>query len=98
MWCAYIREILALAAQNDSADNKPRAHITPTAAGPMLASADFHGSLMQVVRSRCISRVGVQGIVVKDTKFTFELITRQNELKSMSGFMKRLRINFADSM
>lgn len=49
--------------------------------GPLLVSADYHGAKMEVVRSRCSSRVGVKGIVVKDTKFTFELITEKNELK-----------------
>jgi ribonuclease P protein subunit POP4 len=33
------------------------------------------------VRSRCVSRVGVQGIVVKDSKFAFEIITSGNSLK-----------------
>jgi len=91
MWCAYVREILGIAARDDSADSKPRAHISPATAGPMLTSADFHGSLVQVVRSKCVSRVGLQGIVVKDTKYTFELITKQNELKSMSALTARLR-------
>jgi ribonuclease P protein subunit POP4 len=30
-----------------------------------------------------VSRVGLQGIVVKDNKFSFELITRKNELKTV---------------
>lgn len=46
------------------------------AAAAKLCSADFHGAKLEVVRSRCVSRVGVQGIVVKDSKFVFEMITK----------------------
>lgn len=78
MWCGYIREVLGL---STAAGAKGVAFVTPQSAGPLLASADFHGALVEVVRSRCVSRVGVRGIVVKDTKFTFEITTRDNEVK-----------------
>lgn len=59
------------------------AHVTVTAqsAGSRLASADFHGAEVEVVRSRCVGRVGVRGIVVRDTKFTFEVVTRRDVVK-----------------
>lgn len=63
---------------------KEGAYVTAASAGSKLASADFHGAQVEVVRSRCVGRVGTRGIVVKDTKFTFEIITRKNELKSTS--------------
>ena len=47
-----------------------------------LMSADLHGSHMRVVRSRCPSRVGIKGIMVKETKKIFEIITKGNVLKS----------------
>ena len=53
------------------------------AAAAKLCSADFHGAKLEVVRSRCVSRVGVQGIVVKDSKFAFEIITKGNSRKLM---------------
>nr|POE51723.1 ribonuclease p protein subunit p29 [Quercus suber] len=75
LWCRYMREILGL-------DDPARpAYVTPLSAGPLLVSADYHGALLQVVRSRCPSRVGLQGIVVKDTKFTFELCTAHDAVK-----------------
>ncbi|KAI9679365.1 MAG: hypothetical protein M1817_005387 [Caeruleum heppii] len=46
-----------------------------------LCGADFHGAEVTVVRSRCVGRVGITGIVVKDCKFVFEVITRGNEIK-----------------
>ena len=58
--------------------------ITPNASGQILATADMHGALMTVVRSRCVSRVGLEGIVVRDTRFTFDLITKNNVIKCKS--------------
>ncbi|RMY47210.1 hypothetical protein D0863_15685 [Hortaea werneckii] len=75
MWCAYIREILGL-----GRDGK-RTFVDANSAGPVLVSADYHGALLEVTRSRCLSRVGTKGIVVKDTKFTFELVTMRDEVK-----------------
>ncbi|KAK4994680.1 hypothetical protein LTR66_005337 [Elasticomyces elasticus] len=76
MWCGYMREILGL-------NGERVVRVTAQSSGQLLASADYHGAEMEVVRSRCVSRVGLRGIVVKDTKFTFEIITRQNELKTV---------------
>ncbi|KAI6793155.1 RNase P/MRP, p29 subunit [Hortaea werneckii] len=75
MWCAYIREILGLGREGK------RTFVDANSAGPVLVSADYHGALLEVTRSRCLSRVGVKGIVVKDTKFTFEVVTAQDEVK-----------------
>lgn len=72
MWCTYMREVLG-----------QRTYVDASIAGPLLVSADYHGALVEVVRSRCVSRVGLKGIVVKDTKFTFEIITEKNEIKSV---------------
>lgn len=58
--------------------------VSAQSAGSKLASADYHGAELTVVRSRCAGMVGLEGIVVKDTKFTFQIITRKNELKSES--------------
>lgn len=69
LWVGYMHEILG--------SGRP---VTGTVAAK-LASADYHGALVQVTRSRCTSRVGVKGIVIKDTKFTFEIISEGNELK-----------------
>ncbi|KAI6899604.1 RNase P/MRP, p29 subunit [Hortaea werneckii] len=75
MWCAYIREILGLGREGK------RTFVDANSAGPVLVSADYHGALLEVTRSRCLSRVGTKGIVVKDTKFTFELVTMRDEVK-----------------
>ncbi|KEQ85047.1 RNase P/MRP, p29 subunit [Aureobasidium pullulans EXF-150] len=74
LWCAYMREILGM--------EKSR-YVNAAGVGPLLASADYHGAMVDVVRCRCVGRVGIRGIVVKDTKFTLEIITLKNELKTV---------------
>ncbi|EUC32284.1 hypothetical protein COCVIDRAFT_11002 [Bipolaris victoriae FI3] len=77
LWVGYMREVLGV---NDASKG---VMITPNASGQILATADMHGALMTVVRSRCVSRVGLEGIVVRDTRFTFDLITKNNVIKSV---------------
>lgn len=73
-----MREVLGLK------DSERGVYVTPHTSGQMLASADMHGALLTVVRSRCVSRVGLEGIVVRDTRFTFEIITKKNVVKGKS--------------
>lgn len=75
MWVGYMWEILGM-----KMDEK--AFVTGNSAGNLLASADYHGAEITVVRSRCMGMVGLAGIVVRDTKFRFQIITKKNELKS----------------
>lgn len=76
LWAGYMQEILEL-----KADGKGGL-VTPASHGAKLVSADYHGAEVEVVRSRCTSRVGVKGIVVRDTKFTFVVVTEKDEVKS----------------
>lgn len=73
-----MREVLGL---NDTART---VYLTPASSGQMLVSADMHGALVSVVRSRCVSRVGLEGIIVRDTQYTFDIITKKNVLKGKS--------------
>jgi ribonuclease P protein subunit POP4 len=70
--------------------------VNAAAVGPLLASADYHGAMVDVVRCRCVGRVGIRGIVVKDTKFTMEIITPKNELKSILSAPSRVSCILAD--
>ncbi|KAF2473759.1 ribonuclease-like protein P complex subunit Pop4 [Lindgomyces ingoldianus] len=74
LWLSYMREILGL---------ERKACVSAASAGQILASADMHGAMLEVVRSRCVSRVGIKGIVVRDTKFVFDIITKGNVIKSV---------------
>jgi ribonuclease P protein subunit POP4 len=84
MWVGYMQEILNL--------NSSRGNIAVTSLlhGSKLASADFHGAEMEVVRSGCASRVGLKGIVARDTKFTFVIVTEKDEAKSKYCFLQKL--------
>ena len=75
MWLGYMCETLGII-ENE------KAFVTAQNAGSKLATADYHGAQVTVVRSRCVSLVGLTGIVVRDTKFTFQIITKKNDLKS----------------
>lgn len=72
IWIAYIQEVLW--------DGMRFSPVNCSHAAK-LCSADFHGAELEVIRSRCVSRVGIKGIVVKDTRFVFELITCNDNLK-----------------
>lgn len=76
MWLGYMWEILGM-------NEGKEAYVMAQSAGSKLASADYHGAEVTVVRSRCMGLVGLAGIIVRDTKFTFQIITKKNLLKSM---------------
>jgi ribonuclease P protein subunit POP4 len=82
MWIEYMQEILDLK-RSKGGNSNSRVTVTAQAHGSKLASADFHGAEVEVARSRCVSRVGVKGIVVRDSKFTFVIVTENDELKSV---------------
>lgn len=75
LWVGYMQGIL---------DVKAGAHgyVSPASHGSKLVSADYHGAEVEVVRSGCAGRVGTKGIVVRDTKFTFVIVTEKDEMKS----------------
>lgn len=70
MWKGYIQEVLG-----------PNSYPVTSGTAAKLCNCDFHGAEVEIVRSRCVSRVGVKGIVVKDSKFTFEIITPKDQVK-----------------
>lgn len=47
-----------------------------------LIKADFHGAKISVVKSKCPSLVGINGIVVQDTKNTFKVCSTDNVIRS----------------
>ncbi|KAI5287923.1 hypothetical protein KEM54_005612, partial [Ascosphaera aggregata] len=85
LWLEYIWELLDIKKPGDEdsglSANAQIPHINPSAHGSRLAAADFHGAMVQVVRCRAVNRVGIKGIVVRDTKFTFVLVTENDAIK-----------------
>lgn len=86
LWLGYIREILG-----------QEIHTGGEGAASKLTSADFHGAEVEVVRSGCVSRVGLKGIVIKDSRFTFEIITKKNQRKLVpkEGTVFRIEVPLA---
>ncbi|EED22980.1 ribonuclease P complex subunit Pop4, putative [Talaromyces stipitatus ATCC 10500] len=80
LWVAYMQEVLGIEKQNG---NRAPPVITAQGHGNKLVSADYHGAEVEVVRSRCAGRVGAKGIVVRDTKFTFVIVTEKNVVKTI---------------
>lgn len=72
LWLGYVREILGA-----------EVYTGGQGAAAKLSAADFHGAEIEVVRSGCVGRVGIKGIVVKDTRFVFEVITAKNKIKTV---------------
>lgn len=72
LWLGYVREILG-----------SEVYTGGQAAAAKLSAADFHGAQVEVVRSGCVGRVGIKGIVIKDTRFVFEIITPRNKIKTV---------------
>ena len=79
MWLGYIREILGIDERGNGEDGREVQIGGGMAA--KLCAADYHGAEVEVVRSRCVSRVGVRGIVVKDSKYVFEVVTTGDKVK-----------------
>ena len=80
LWVEYMQDILGLV--DKEGKGRQRQQVSVAGHGNLLATADYHGALLEVVRSKCVDRVGVKGIVVRDTKFTFVVITEKDEVKS----------------
>ncbi|XXG95116.1 hypothetical protein Hte_001376 [Hypoxylon texense] len=83
LWLGYAREILGREVYGGG-----------QGAAAKLSAADFHGAEVEVSRSGCPSRVGIRGIVVKDSRFVFEIITKRNEIKTVpkEGTMFRVDV------
>ncbi|XP_015117251.1 ribonuclease P protein subunit p29 isoform X3 [Diachasma alloeum] len=48
-----------------------------------LMRADLHGARVTVVRSKCPSLVGINGIVLQDTRNTFRVMGRDDKIKTI---------------
>lgn len=83
LWMGYMHEILGT-----------DVHVGGPNAAAKLASAEFHGAHVEVVRSRCPGRVGIAGIVVRDGKYAMDIVTRKRGVKVVpkEGTVFRTRV------
>ncbi|GAP91879.1 putative ribonuclease P protein subunit p29 [Rosellinia necatrix] len=96
LWLGYVREVLGGDLYGGGGGSQGAA---AAAAAAKLSAADFHGAEVEVSRSRCPSRVGVRGIVVKDSRFAFEVVTRRDQVKTLpkEGTIFRVHVPAPDA-
>ena len=83
MWKGYMLEVLGYMRDGEVVDGRGPKEVTAQSHGALLASADFHGAEIEVVRCTDVGKVGIKGIVVRDTKFTFVVVTAKDEVKTL---------------
>ncbi|NP_001086097.1 POP4 homolog, ribonuclease P/MRP subunit L homeolog [Xenopus laevis] len=71
LWTQYIRDLC----------NGLRPDAQPQMIQNKLLKADLHGALLTVAKSKCPSYVGLQGIILQETKHVFKFITKDDKLK-----------------
>ena len=52
-----------------------------------IMKADYHGAKISVIRSKCPSLVGIQGIILQDTRNTFRVIGEDDIIRSKTVLM-----------
>lgn len=80
LWIGYMQEQLG--------EDFKQLEKSLTAADPhydmmsgMIHKSDFHGSKIKVIQSKCPSLVGHKGIVIMETKETFNILSKDNILR-----------------
>ncbi|KAL6729890.1 hypothetical protein ANCDUO_25642 [Ancylostoma duodenale] len=64
MWCEYYRSLLG--DQQKAPDER-------------MLKADYHGALVLVAEAHNTTMIGIVGIIVLETRQTFQLITKENK-------------------
>lgn len=59
-----------------------------------LASGDLHGARVKVVRSRAVDRVGIEGVVVKETKGALAVVVDELVRGKLCGIVKTVPKEF----
>lgn len=49
----------------------------------ILLKADFHFSEVEVIDSSNSLMIGIKGIVIRDSKFIFKIVTKENKVKTI---------------
>ena len=73
LWLGYVREILGV--------GRDKTWVGVEEAGAMLVGADFHGAVVRVVRSRCVGRVGIEGMVLREARGVLLVVSQLGEFK-----------------
>lgn len=74
LWFGYIREILGLNGNITRGLNKDDA-------GAKIAAADWHGMVLTVAQSKCVSQVGLCGMVLREGRESVVIVTKADGAK-----------------
>ncbi len=75
LWLGYMNELLPNLEQRQSAR-----HPADESLQMRVCRADLHGALVKVTRSNVASQVGTEGFVAMETKNTFQILTKDNQV------------------
>lgn len=80
LWRRYVLEVLGFL-DRDGKVVKGRigSAVTGSSGAGLIASADFHGMEIEVVRGVDVGRVGMKGIVVRETRSTLTIVCDEKE-------------------
>nr|XP_050868312.1 ribonuclease P protein subunit p29 [Vespula vulgaris] len=81
LWLKYIQNILGDKFSSNATHNPIDSNWENI--NQQLIKADFHGAKISVVKSKCPSLVGINGIVVQDTKNTFKVCSTDNVIRTL---------------
>lgn len=82
LWRRYVLEVLGfLDREGNVVASKIGGAASANGAGALIASADYHGMEIEVVRSVDAGRIGMKGIVVRETRSTFTIVMAERENK-----------------
>lgn len=73
IWSDYMSETLELQNSVPNINSKVWENFTQS-----VYKADFHGSYLHIVRSKCPSHVSKNGICIMDTRNTFKIVSKDN--------------------
>lgn len=86
LWQDYMREILDLSkyeASKEKVENGRIPAILDENLQLKICRADMHGCLVKVTRAINSCLIGIQGIIIMETRNTFRIINKQNEVKEV---------------
>lgn len=78
IWTGYMEQLLELDKPVPECSSKNWDSFTQS-----IYKADFHGSILHVIRSKCPSYVGKMGICIMDTKHTFKIVSKDNVITTI---------------
>lgn len=80
LWKGYIKEQLNL---NENSKIPDISDIKYDNFSKLLVKTDLHGAKINVIKSHCPSYIGLNGIIILDTKNTFKIVSKDNKTRTI---------------